>query len=451
MGTEISLTIKEAILDWSKNSLGYDHGKLFQPSDKYVRPPTLQELEYHGDDEDYLHSDDGILYRSSFRRKLKDVISRLDLLGFTLENAETEYNFLSNKIHEESEFRSEKLKELYGEMPTSMNFSEFVNFVKSYNLCDLEHEYDLEESREERKEKLEKIFDECVIHRIPRYGIGFPDSYTVRTCFIDLINNFHPYTTLRILAENPVNLNEYVEWDYGPLVSNGWANIQDVKAGADRLEKYLVATEGSSDAHVLERAFSLLKPDVKDFFKFIDMKTGHPFPGTGNLLKFADGLVKIDVQNLIIFLLDNDCEGIEAYNKIRKLSLPSNMACMHLPDHEDFNSFLAFGPHGLTRENINGRAVAIECFLDLNYSEYDEATIRWTNYKKEADAYQGSLENKDYYTRKFMDLKEDSSNFDKYNFSKMIRVLEAVIENCSAISSAIRLRQLEELYPDLND
>ena len=28
MGTEISLTIKEATLDWSKNSLGYDHGKL---------------------------------------------------------------------------------------------------------------------------------------------------------------------------------------------------------------------------------------------------------------------------------------------------------------------------------------------------------------------------------------------------------------------------------------
>jgi hypothetical protein len=448
VGTEISLTIKEATLDWSKNLLGYDHGKLFQQSDNYIRPPSIEELK---DEEDYINSEDGKLYRSIFRRKLKDVISRLDLLGFTLENAEKEYDFVLKKIESEGDYHSEFLQEIYGDRQPLMNFTEFVDFVKSYNLSDLEHVYKLEESREERVGEFKKIFDESLVKRLPYYGISFPDCYTARTCFVDMINIFHPYSTLRVLAENPANLNEYVEWDYGPLVSNGWANIQDVKSGAGRLDKYLVATEGSSDAHILEKAFSLLKPDVMDFFKFIDMNAGHPFPGTGNLIKFADGLVKIDVQNLIIFVLDNDCEGIEAYNKISKLGLPGNMACMHLPDLEDFNSFPAFGPHGLTRENINGRAVAIECYLDLTYTEYDTATIRWTNFKKEADAYQGSLENKDYYTRKFMSLSKNGNASKNYDFTKLYKVLEVVIKKCSNISSAIRLKQLEEQNPDSND
>ncbi|MCV5296766.1 hypothetical protein OFC42_33850, partial [Escherichia coli] len=68
-------------------------------------------------------------------------------------------------------------------------------------------------------------------------------------------------------------------------------------------------------------------------------------------------------------MLDNDCEGIEAYEKIRKLALPHNISCIHLPDLPHFNQFPAIGPHGVTYENINGRAVAIECYLDLRFSD----------------------------------------------------------------------------------
>ncbi len=253
---------------------------------------------------------------------------------------------------------------------------------------------------------------------------------------------------MRLLAENPDNYNEFVTWDYGDLVSAGYANIKDIQVNARRRDKFLIATEGSTDSNVIKYALHLLRPDIEDFFHFIDMSEGYPFTGSGNLVKFAAGLVKIDIQNLIVFVLDNDCEGIEAYEKIRKLALPHNINCIHLPDLPDFNQFPAIGPHGVTYENINGRAVAIECYLDLRFSDYDEAQIRWSNYKKESDAYQGALENKDYYTKKFMKLKPGSKDFSKYDFAKLAIVLDELIKACSKISSEIRKNEVDVQYPD---
>ena len=92
--------------------------------------------------------------------------------------------------------------------------------------------------------------------------------------------------------------------------------------------------------------------------------------------------------------------------------------------------------------------MAIECYLDLTYSNYDEAKIRWSNYKKESDAYQGALENKDYYTKRFMKLNTGSKAYESYDFSKISIVLNELIKACSKISSDIRSKQLDDQYPD---
>jgi hypothetical protein len=81
------------------------------------------------------------------------------------------------------------------------------------------------------------------------------------------------------------------------------------------------------------------------------------------------------------------------------MKLPHNMSCICLPDLKEFESFPTCGPDGLTLSNINGTAAAIECYLDLTYSEYDSYIVRWTNYKKETGMYQGALEFKEYYAK----------------------------------------------------
>ncbi|MDC6679375.1 HEPN/Toprim-associated domain-containing protein, partial [Leclercia adecarboxylata] len=127
---------------------------------------------------------------------------------------------------------------------------------------------------------------------------------------------------LRVLAENPENLDLEVVWDYGKFVSAGWAQNSDFVAGARRTQTYLIATEGSSDTHILKRAIALLLPEVQDFFKFMEVADRHPFSGTGNLAKFAEGLVKIDVHNRVVFLFDNDAEGHDAFRSLQRFNFP---------------------------------------------------------------------------------------------------------------------------------
>ena len=74
---------------------------------------------------------------------------------------------------------------------------------------------------------------------------------------------------------------------------------------ARRTQTFLVATEGGCDAHILKHAFASLRSEVADFFRLIDVSRRHPFQRTGNLLKFAEGLAKIDVQNQLVFVFDN--------------------------------------------------------------------------------------------------------------------------------------------------
>jgi hypothetical protein len=88
------------------------------------------------------------------------------------------------------------------------------------------------------------------------------------------------------------------------------------------------------------------RPEIADFFRFIDVSEPHPFSGIGSLVKFAEGLAKIDVQNRTVFLFDNDAEGQSAFRKVQDLSLPINMRTMVLPHLKEFESFPTVGPGG---------------------------------------------------------------------------------------------------------
>src|SRR5882672_7169005 len=102
---------------------------------------------------------------------------------------------------------------------------------------------------------------------------------------------------LQIFGLNPANADAEVMWQFGPLVSAGWASRESFQTGARRTQTILVATEGASDARIISRAHELLRPDVTDFFRFIDVNERHHFWGTGNLVKFAEGLHRIDVHS----------------------------------------------------------------------------------------------------------------------------------------------------------
>jgi hypothetical protein len=280
-----------------------------------------------------------------------------------------------------------------------------------------------------------RFHDEAITTRLPHFDPHEVNAYSELSYLGALVNVMHPYSVLRVLAECPANLDADVVWQYGPLVQNGWASEDEFVPGARRTETFLVATEGSSDAHILKHAFALLRPEIADFFRFIDVSERHPFPGTGNLLKFAEGLAKIDVHNQVVFLFDNDAEGFDAYQRLSSLTLPPNMRGALLPELEQFHAFPARGPEGVNEVNINRRAAAIECYLDLEVGGYPPAKVIWTNYKKDLDTYQGVLEFKESYVRDFLSLTPETLTAGCCDTSKIRAVLDALVMECSAIAA----------------
>ena len=246
-----------------------------------------------------------------------------------------------------------------------------------------------------------------------------------------LLENFSPYAVLRLLAQNSANLSLDVNWDFGQLVEAGWAKHDEFQPGPSSQERFLVVTEGSSDSKIIRHALQLLKPHIRDFFQFVDMDEGYPFSGTGNLYNFTKGLVSIGILNNTIILYDNDAEGTAKLELTKKLSLPPNVRVMQLPQLSDFKNFPTEGPSGYSAEDINGRAAAIECYLDLTQHGLPEPVVRWTSFNKDLSVYQGELEHKSQYLKDFLDKREISDN---YNSRKILSVLDALIRECEIVA-----------------
>ncbi len=310
MGTLIALEIAGLDIDWSKNSRGIDHDMLFQEQDRQRTSSDQIDYEYFEN-----NGEDPGPMEMAFCRPLKAVIPRLELLGFTLDQVRTEYEAeMASWTEEWEEIREEGEHEL-----DLMTFQEFCAFVNEHPLSELDKTFVSDTGAESTSQIQGRYNDEGIKRRLPHYTSYEDDAYSEHSYFGSLIGFLHPYTQLRLLGGSDANLDENVIWQYGPLVDSGWGDESAFTPDARRTQAFLIVTEGSSDTHILRHAFQLLRPGVTDFFRFMDVSERHPFSGTGNLLKFAEGLVKIDAQNQIVFLFDNDAEGFETHKKALSL------------------------------------------------------------------------------------------------------------------------------------
>lgn len=415
MGTEIKLELGGIAVDWAKNDMGSDYGSLFQESDRARR---------YADGVDYDHfslqPDDEELgrYEACFARPLRRVLPRLDLLGHTLERARSEYESVIDEVLEYDE-----------DTDNFMSFEEFCDFCNNFKITDL----DTTHIEGVKYVPLGRFADmKKELSRIPG---SMPDFYwSERSYFGSAVCILSPYSMLQVFGCGEANLDVEVMWQFGPIVQAGWVTEESFRGDASRRDSMLVATEGTSDARILRRAIDILRPDVADFFRFIDVDKSHPFPGTGNLVKFAEGLVHIDIQNRILFVLDNDAEGLAGFRKIDAMQKPRNMRALMLPHLDEFRNFPTRGPEGRYLSDINDRAAAIECYLDLRLPGRPDAEVIWSNYKKELDRWQGALENKDIYTRFFLHQDENSLRSGCYDMHKLEILIDHLVQMAIALA-----------------
>lgn len=399
MGSIVSLTVGGIEIDWGKNNCFINHSKLFLPTDKTV----LSEHKHEGKRFTYY----------GYRRTLRDVIPRLELNGYSAKTIP--------KIWDECRFY---YPDYYPSFDIS--FDQFARIIKDITIKPREEE------NEECDYDLGEFAQEAI--NLPEYSELKKALNTNSKEIFSFFENLDPYIQLWLLATNPKNQDIFVEWHTDSIIKGGWTTEDELfKYWADS-QLFLIVTEGSSDTFIIQEAIGFLRPDIKDFFTYIDMSEHYPFTGTGNLFNFYKGLAKINIKNKCLVIFDNDTEGVEKHQKCQTIPSPLSLTSMTLPTLLDFAEVATIGPNGPFVSDINGKAVSIECFLDLSYKANKPAIIRWTSFNKEMNQYQGSLESKDFYTSQFKNALKDPS---KYNFNKLQALISEICTRCTAIAARI--------------
>lgn len=382
MGSIITLGLGPLEVDWGKNNRFINHSRLFQKTDI-----STQVYEYANDVRNS---------KSAFVRPLRKIVKRLDLLGYTLPTCRAAFQSLLNEF-----------LEMGGSGPV-----DFDSFLKALISVDVEK---VTPSKESNDFDFGYFATEAILQD-PEFIKVNPNFADFTRYDGEFFENLDPYVILRLLAENPNNLNLNVIWYFADVVEGGWVDEATLYEGISDSDRILIVTEGSSDSSILKASLPIVYPDIIDFFDFIDMTENYPFTGTGNLLRFCQGLSTIRIQNKVLIVLDNDAAGLEAHQRISHLNLPNTMKVALLPMLAELDNFKTIGPSGVTYENINGRAVAIECFLDFTFGPKGDPAVRWTSYNPNTDTYQGELIDKKVYTLAFF---KQLSNISTYNLDKL--------------------------------
>lgn len=407
MGSMITLGIGRMELDWGKNSSYADHSALFTLSD--IKPIPYYYVSMDSDDVK-------IEMKEGYSRKMSSVKRRLDMLGYSISRTKVMYEELL-KEHEDYGYKINLSYETFFDTIKTLDIS-VVNTVEPAIEYE-ENGYDLGEyvrkcvlASPQIRDKILEEYEEEDTYISPEYDLS------------TFLENLPPYITLRILAENPDNAEYELQWRFADVVENGWVKKENIVKELEAEARVMIVTEGSSDSFVLRKAIDQLYPDIADFFDFVDMDKNYPFTGTGNLYNFCMGLCRINIRNNMMIIFDNDTTGLEKYHKSLALKKPDTMIITKLPDHQDFTKVLTVGPHGESMENINGRAVAIECFLDFNSIE-KEPIIRWTSYNSNEEQYQGELVDKEDYVKVY---KKCNLLDGSYDASKLEYLIEYLIK-----------------------
>ncbi|MEM1438726.1 MAG: HEPN/Toprim-associated domain-containing protein [Pseudomonadota bacterium] len=426
MGTSIELCIGKVSLSYAKNNMGIDFGNLFQASDWRPRgSASADEASSSGHSAEPL--DENELYER-FERPLHSLLPRLELLGHTLEEAKAEYEDLVSEAQEMGTIvRTDEEPKEY------LTFDEFCQAACALPIHALNDDYvDFDEQdrnliAQGRLAEFAETFD-----RIP--GSEGSDMYWSESSFFsERVCILSAEAMLQVLAQNKGNAQVNVTWEFGPIVDAGWVERDAFSPGARRGRRILLATEGASDARIISIALNTLRPEVADFFHFVDVDQKHHFWGTGNLVRFAEGLLRIEILNRVLFVLDNDAEGIEALRKLGELGMPSNMRAMQLPELLEFESFDAYGPEGMRKCNINGRAAAIECYLDLRLEQYPPPNVTWRHYKQELNAWHGALDHKESYAKHFFKQAKRGFETSDYDLSKLSILIDSVVREAGVL------------------
>jgi hypothetical protein len=245
MGSMINLAVGRLEIDWGKNNGFADHSALFQAGDVMQIPYYYAGKEIVGPDgkpdwEVIIEMQEGL------SKPLSQVIDRINLLGHTTAVCEREFSTLAS---------------FNGFDPNSFSFSDLRTALATVDVQALSPNYG------EGGEDFGKFFRREILPRLDLKE-GGPDPMELGSV-AEGMENMSAYTILQLLAANPTASGLDVRWAFHDIETGGWAKRSDFVRPLDQASRFLVVTEGSSDAAIIGKAFQLLRPHIADFFDFV--------------------------------------------------------------------------------------------------------------------------------------------------------------------------------------
>jgi hypothetical protein len=316
------------------------------------------------------------------------VISRLEVMGFTLTRAR-------------SEFEAERQSELamYQEWaegkPDSPWFADKVKIIEA-----LSFDGYLDGLRQVLSEGLKpELFgdnERPELSSVTRYILSHNDDFLFGFFASDI------RCLIRVACEVAPRPSEVIQ-DITDLVDGEYYapdepvceySKDSLMFGHLENSKRIVLTEGSTDTKVLSASLKLLYPHLFDYYSFLDFNTARVPGGGGHLASLVKGFAAAGIGNRIIAIFDNDSAARDTMRTLTQLQLPPNIAVLRYPDIELLRNYPTIGPSGNVNLDVNGLAASIELYFGadvLRCSDGSFVPVQWKGYVQSIVSYQGEV------------------------------------------------------------
>jgi HEPN/Toprim N-terminal domain 1 len=329
-----------------------------------------------------------ILYQASAAK----IAQRLDIMGFSLQRAQQDFEHLRREHLEEIQPEDDGLEDVWAESRAEIERLTFADFGE--NLCSV------------MRRKLRKVpfedKDRSDVSGGERYILDYNEDY--------LMGFFCSDTRFLIrLACALVPPDAIVEQDLTEVVNAGYYQqeeavcenavrtlTEDYPANA----KIIIVTEGSTDAAILREALGLLYPHLIEFYSFFDFDASRAAGGANQVVAVLKAFIAANISNKIVALFDNDTAAHEAARPLQRITLPKNVAVLHYPALESLRSYPTIGPTGTAPFDVNGLAGSIELYLGRDVLSSDHP-VQWRGFSEAMRVYQGEVMHKTSLQEKF--------------------------------------------------
>ncbi len=417
MGAIVSLTVDGFEFIDTRNNIIPELMTVFSETDRRTRERQPDPGTDEPDDEASLPP--YVEYVAS----VKVVKDRLNVLGFSLRNVESEFEKLKlQRINELREGIEESAYDSLTQELETLAAASFQGFLAAFR-----------QIKEQRLPfatpipSLRKTLVQYMLDENNDYYFGFPAS--------DL------RSSLRVILECCPDSAEVVQ-DITELLDCGYYDEdaplceiarRGLTADYPRNAPILVLTEGSTDADIIGRSLRLLYPHLAGYYFFMDFGDSRAPGGVGALVATIKAFVAAGIANRVIALFDNDTAAAVALRGLGSIVMPAHFRVFQYPPTETTKSYPTIGPTGMVDLDISGLACSLELYFgtDVLTTNGTLLPVQWRGYDEGLKRYQGEILDKRILHAKMLEklrrCEEDPAGIDAYDWEGMRAILQLLL------------------------